>query len=329
MGAFLPDDAALSPIRQETHPMSQTVPSLVRRAAALAGTSILAGLLLAGCATAAGSPTGGPTTAPSPTPAPTRLPGVVSGSLVLRIDAVGGFIRPEASLTAYPTLAVYSDGAVIVPGPVAAIFPGPLLPNLQVTRLTEAGLARLVAAATSAGLDGPNAQYVLPGPAGADSASLKFTFVVDGKAHTIGANQLDSTDTTGLDATVIAARAKLATFLKAAGDLATLAGSDGTDPAAPAPYVVHEVRIYATPGAQAEPASPSVAWPLATPLASFGGEAAGFMTGSRCGAVSGSDLQTLRPLLETASEQATWSSSGTWSLIVRPLLPDESGCPGG
>ncbi|HVA85136.1 MAG TPA: hypothetical protein VNF73_02335 [Candidatus Saccharimonadales bacterium] len=42
----------------------------------------------------------------------------------------------------------------------------------------------------------------------------------------------------------------------------------------------------------------------------------------------GADLATVEPLLQRASTLTPWTSGGhRWSIVVRPLLPDESGCP--
>ena len=51
-----------------------------------------------------------------------------------------------------PTLLVTGDGRLIVVGPVAEIYPGPLLPNLQVRTITEAGIQQLLALAAEHGL---------------------------------------------------------------------------------------------------------------------------------------------------------------------------------
>ena len=72
-----------------------------------------------------------------------------------------------------------------------------------------------------------------------------------------------------------------------------------------------------------------IAWPLTTPLATFGAPPiqGGGLNGTRCGVVEGTDAATLRPLLEKANQLTPWTSGGkTYSLRVRPLLPDESGC---
>ena len=50
--------------------------------------------------------------------------------------------------------------------------------------------------------------------------------------------------------------------------------------------------------------------------------------GMRCGVVDGADLDTLWPILEKANALTPFTSGGKeYTFLVRPLLPDESGCP--
>jgi hypothetical protein len=52
------------------------------------------------------------------------------------------------------------------------------------------------------------------------------------------------------------------------------------------------------------------------------------MTSARCGVVSGADLALLKPLLATATEITGWKSSGAvYTLILLPMLPDQTACP--
>jgi hypothetical protein len=43
--------------------------------------------------------------------------------------------------------------------------------------------------------------------------------------------------------------------------------------------------------------------------------------------VTGSDLATLLPLVQTANQLTPWTSGGKeYTLLFRPMLPDETGC---
>jgi hypothetical protein len=88
-------------------------------------------------------------------------------------------------------------------------------------------------------------------------------------------------------------------------------------------------RVYVALGAPSGDGSttePGVAWPLSTPLASFGTPAVPDrgITGLRQGAVFGADAATLGPILDHANSQTPFISGGMlYTLFVRPLLPDE------
>lgn len=293
---------------------------LLPRAAALLASVLLAGIL---AACAAGAPT--PTSSPGGS---AILHPTGSGDLVLRYEEVGGFVAPESLLSRYAVVSVYGDGTVITVGPVAAIFPGPALPNLIAARLTETGLQRLLVAAGTAGLLGPDAQYDATGIA--DATTARFTVVAAGSRHVISAYALREA-TSGMEGgpAVAAARARLRAFADALGDLRRTLGPETVGP--DAPYTYPALRILAAPGAppSGDPAvaRPPLAWPLSTPLASFGAPGTGATASFRCGVVRGADLDTLRPLFARATQITGWTSGGSvYTLMLLPMLPDDAGC---
>jgi len=300
-------------------------PTTSRRAASLVAAGILAGLIAACSAAASPTPSasGGP--APSTIAHPTG-----AGDLVLRYEETGGFAGPQPNLGRYPAVAVYGDGSVITEGPIPAIFPGPALPNLRVTKLTEAGLQRLLAAATTAGLLGPDAQYDATGIA--DATTAEFTVVAGGSRHHVTAYALGiSTPEQEDGAANVAARTRLRAFTQVLGDLRRTFADDIVGP--DSPYAFGSIRVQAARGAP-KPGDPAVTrppldWPLSTPLATFGqpGKGAGVMESFRCGVVTGADLDILRPLLAQATQITGWRSDGViYTLVLQPMLPDESGC---
>src|SRR5204863_7467975 len=111
-------------------------------------------------------------------------------------------------------------------------------------------------------------------------------------------------------------------------DLHGTLGSDVTN--GESAYPVTKARLIVTPGApQGGDAGPqqTIVWPLATKLAEFG---EGFPIGpeTRCGAVAGDAMATLLPLLQRANSATPWvSANRQFTVVVRVLLPDESGCP--
>jgi hypothetical protein len=279
----------------------------------------LTALLVASCsAGAAGSP--------SASPGASLNHHQGAAELIFRYETVGGFVPREFLLTSYPTISIYGDGTVITEGPQIAIYPGPALPNLIATRITEAGQQHLLALAADAGLLGPDARYDAIGIA--DAGTAQFTVVVDGKRHVISAYALGESQDLGLDGAVAAQRARLRAFVARLGDLR---GSLGPEVGPEAPFRFMAVRLFVQPGILGEgPAQAGVDWPLANPLASFGESAQpGAGEGLRCGVVSGQDLETVRPMLMKANQATPWRSGGrAFSIRIRVLLPDESGCPG-
>ena len=280
------------------------------------------------------APTSTPTSTPSASPSSSPATGAIShptGSkdLVFRFDNDGGLIAPGSNLGHVPQISVYGDGLVVMPGLQPMIYPPAARPSLVAARLSEPGLQALLAAAEKAGLLGKDADYPANGIADAPTAS--FTVVADGVTHHVTAYALlESQSTDGLDAATIAARAALLDFTNQLGDPATLVGAANfTDLGA---YVPDRMRVIAMPVPNPRPsvmAEPPVAWPLSTPLASFGSPLKGTNPGLRCGVVEGADLALLNPAIDKATSISPWTSGGDdWTIAFRPELPDETGCPG-
>jgi hypothetical protein len=241
--------------------------------------------------------------------------------LILRIDVGGGFVALQTNLRQVPMFALYADGRMIVPGPQIEIYPGPALPNLQMRTVSEEGIQAILAEARAAGLLGPDRHY--DGILVADAPTTTFTVVSDVIRHTVSVQALGF-EQTAPDATQeeIQARAKLSAFQSRLGDLQSWlpAGSLGPE----GPFVTDELRVHVMPYQPVEDLSQkTVAWPL--------GSFKGFTTPPdgdiRCGTVTGNDLEAALAAAGNANELTPWRADGErWTLVFRPLLPDESGC---
>jgi hypothetical protein len=277
--------------------------------AAIALTAIVA----AACAAPAGAinPSASPNAAIDP------------DSVVIRVDWEGGFVPPGVNLSRLPLVLVTADGRVITQGPQDAMYPGPLLPNLQVRTLTPEALADLLERAADDGLL-VDAEYA-GGPI-ADAATTVLRITVDGVTYTQSAYALyESLDASGMeqpaDAPGAEGRAAMRSFLDALSGL-----PDDAYTGASLPYVADGMRVYSSefvpdPAADWQP----VQWPLED-LATAG-ESAGEGLGIRCQVVTGDDLASVLPLLEDANGATPFRSGGAdYTLIVRPLLPGERGC---
>ena len=280
----------------------------------------------------------GPGTSPSAVPPASASPskpdcGVATwakgaNDLVLRVTVSGGFVAPGVDQTSVPVISVYGDGRVISEGPQIMIYPGPLLPSLQVQVLDETGMRRLLNAAAAAGLLVPDVTYEQHTVA--DAPTSFFTLAADGCTHHVNAQALIESDSTaGLDQATIDARAKLLKFRTALMDLPTLVGKDNVADGGVYEPTAYRIVAREEPAGTGAPASPvtAVTWPLATPLTKFGAPLGAGIADVRCGVAAAAEAQALKPLFEKANAETQWSSAGrSYSLRVRPLLPDESGC---
>ena len=222
-------------------------------------------------------------------------------------------LPPWVTLGFYPTVVLYADGRLIMQGPQIEIYPGPALPNLQVTHVSQAGVEQVLTWAEEAGLKGPDRQL---GELLLDAGQTVFTVVSpDGTHHT------SVTDLSASDPEIRA----VAHFQEVMLDLRSwipdeIAGADE-------PYAFDRLRVIsseADPAAIVDPQlSSTLEWPLDTPLADLGtsmSEPANY----RCGLIEGDDLAALMPLLQQANELTLWQSDDTlYQLELRPLLPDE------
>jgi hypothetical protein len=296
-----------------------------RLALSLAAVAVLAGA----CARLSGSPGSG---SPGPTSGPpaTGIPHPTGpDDLVLRVDLVGGFVPPNLLFSRVPSFSLYGDGRVIVEGAHTEIYPQPALLALLVQRVTPEGVQRLLELARDAGLLGPDASYTTMHVS--DMPTTVFTVNADGSRHVVQVYGLGvDTSGAGMSDSERAARKALSAFLGKLGDLRATLGSDQVRDAGE--YTPTALRLLVTDGRPAtDPGlqEPEVAWPLDSPLASFGKplEPGATRSVSRCGVVRGDDLDRLLPAVREATEISPWTSAGaTFGITFRPLLPDEDGC---
>jgi hypothetical protein len=246
--------------------------------------------------------------------------------LILRMAYEGGFVPYEYTLGSTPFWSLFGDGTVIVPGPQIEIYPGPALPNLTATHVSEDGMQAILEAARNAGLMDGDASY--GNQCIADAATTVFTTDADGQTSVVSAYALDVDEPAGTcgNGEDADARAKLAAFQAKLTDLQSWLpnGSLGTE----RPYDPTEMRVYVLPyRGDAELPQDPTEWPLEPPLDSFGEPVENAPSDTRCGVVTGEDLTTLLAAARDANALTPWTSGGTdYQLIFRPLLPDEHAC---
>ncbi len=236
-------------------------------------------------------------------------------------------IAPLSLFGNQPSLVIAGDGIVVTSGPVPAIYPGPLLPNLVGRAISAAGRDRIGQEARDLGLlsgptdfTGPNALM------GAVSGRIELT--VDGRRLTITGDPSAQIEcvTTPCDPAP-GTPAAFGAFWRMLLDLPSWLA---TDLGPEAPYVAPAYALLVGPAPRADPAltQQPADWPLDQQLATFGGPVAN--GSARCGTVSGDDADRLRPVLAAANQLTPWvqdrGASEAFGLTVRPLVPGEDAC---
>ncbi|GHJ48394.1 hypothetical protein Cs7R123_57360 [Catellatospora sp. TT07R-123] len=242
-------------------------------------------------------------------------------TVALRVEQVGGFVPPAYLASRIPMLTVYADGRVITEGPVTMIYPGPALPNIQVRRISSGDVQKLVDQAVKAGI---GTKQDLGQPGVTDMPDTVITVhTADGDKKTTAYALNEEIRTDGLSADQVAARRKLLDLVKALTDLDTTLGKGAVGQSEPyqAKTVAGLASTYqANPdaGKQAE-----VAWPgPALPGKAF---SEGLDLG--CVAATGDQATAVLAAAAKANQLTPWTSGGkTYSVAIRPLLPDEADC---
>ncbi len=299
---------------------------------------VLVVLVAASCSATPGSggspgSTSGPGGSSGASPAVSASAGIAhpsgGGDLVLRISTDGGFVAPGQVLTRIPEFSLYGDGTVVTVGPQIAIYPAPALPNLQMQRVSEAGVQRILEAAREAGLFGVDRQIDFPGIM--DAPWTTFTLVADGATHVtrvyaMGASEAVPGSSSGADV----ARRALAELRAKVTALDAWLAADllGAQSSYPITRLRVYVDVYQPQGGAQEPSPGYLEWSGTQPLDALGTAVAG-LPATRCAVLEGDALAAVLPALRQANGLTGWKSGGrTWALRLRPLLPDESGCAG-
>jgi hypothetical protein len=246
-----------------------------------------------------------------------------SNQVVLRVTDGGGFVPVEYNLTATPEFTLYGDGRVIVSGPVIAIYPGPALPNLQTTVISEEAMSAILSAAQEAGLLQNGVDYGQPGIT--DVSTTTFVVNVGGNAYQSSVYALGmEAGASGLTMAQQQARAALQDFRSKLTDLTAFV----SDPMTWSAYAYEALAVYSQPVDATASTDTTDLMPgrLDWPLGDLSTLGTPVDPGFRRVVVSGQDLDTLqqKPPLTKANAITLWTSAGRdYHLYFRPLLPDE------
>lgn len=256
-----------------------------------------------------------PTTDPATTPAP--APGAIEHPTdpavpVVRVETGrDGFMIVEAAYAQLPVFVVSGDGTLVRPGPQIEIYPQPLLPALETSRLTEEQIQSLLALADEHGLLAPPPDYDAVTPPVADAGSTIVTLGARGETFVHRAFAL------GMEEQPDEARSRLAAFVEAAAALVGEAAAAGGEVYTAAEYAVGWMEVdLASFESEIEPRV--VPWP----------EALGAM-GEDCVVVDGA---AVTEALATADQLTFFTRPGATDpdsavrIMLRPLLPGSDAC---
>jgi hypothetical protein len=243
--------------------------------------------------------------------------------VVLQVFAHDGFVPVSYSLTQLPGFSLYGDGTVVVTGPVIEIYPGPALPNLQTTTISEEAVQAILSAAREAGLFDNDVDYGQPGITDMPVTSIvinadKTTYRSD--IYALGMEE----GAGGLTMEQQQARAAINDLAGKFADLTSFESGEinwaSYDYSALAVFSQAIDPSTTTDSTEVQPNR--LEWPLGD-LSTLGQavEPEGF----RKVVVSGEDLAKLKPMLGEATQITVWTfGDREYNLYFRPLLPDET-----
>jgi hypothetical protein len=232
--------------------------------------------------------------------------------VVIEYVEVGGFTTREFTFQQTPNVLVSGDGQVFGPGAQIAIYPGPLLPAVQVQPVSAQGIQSMLAAADDAGLL-QAVEYEQPTNI-ADASTARVTINVNGEtfvheAYALGLGMAGD----GVEEST--ERQALAGFIAELNDLPTLVGADELGEQIlfdPAEYGIEALVVDDLAAYAADDIQPTVLdWPadLGVRLADA----------SSCTVVSAEEVgETL-----LAATQLTFFTDAdvTYQVLAKPILP--------
>jgi len=234
---------------------------------------------------------------------------------IIQIRSEGGFAPVEVVLGRGPTYTILGDGRIILQGPIPEIYPGPLLPNYQVGRLSEEDMGSIMDYVAEMGLPGITeeaddsaTQYV------ADAITEVVTFWDSNGPHVYSVYAL------GIEPNP--SNPKTAAFAKMLDFISRKAIEIETSPYEPDTVQVIAGASMLLPDPQFEDVRP---WPLEDDLDQWAELPNGWLCSTQ-----GPDVLTL---FEDATQLTEWlhpnpmMDAPPFVLLVRPLLPGEDSCP--
>lgn len=231
--------------------------------------------------------------------------------VVLSVTSEGGFMPVEANLDRMPRYVVTADRSLYYVGPTTMEFPGPILPNVQVTTLDQATIDEILRLVEEMGLPEVDEEVDNSGAEQIADASTEFITYVDA----------DGSHRMGFYALGISEGGSTQRLL--AGEIVDLL-DEASATGQSRPYQPERLQVAAGPPMVVEPGMATVEeWPLEM---SFD-EMAEWAMDWRCAEVTGERVADLVEVFSAANQATTWSAGNrTLGIRARPLLPGETAC---
>lgn len=246
--------------------------------------------------------------------------------VLVRVAFEGGFTTREWTLTSLPSLSLYGDGTLVLPGAQIELYPGPALPSISTRTVTEDGIQATLEEVLRS-IDGVPDEMLDMGSVGlADVPTTVITIRagdVDRTIKVYGLSELTERPQHMSDEE-FQARGRLQQLVTKLEGLTTWLpdGSLGAETS----YEGSGARLFVGDYRKVDLPQEPITWPLEGGLDHFGGVTSG-SDPYRCGVVEGVDWAALRASATRANELTPWTEAGArFSILFRPLLPDESGC---
>lgn len=232
-------------------------------------------------------------------------------AVVLTVTSEGGFVPVEFNLDRMPRHVLTADRSLYNQGPTTEEFPGPILPNVQVTTVDEDTYREVMDLVDGLGLADIEERVDDTGSDRIADASTEFiTYYDDDGAHRYGFYALGMAGGGSTDRL-------LASEIVEILDQATLTGDSRT-------YQPERLQVAAGPPMEVDEANRTIEeWPLAisfTEMEEWG-------MGWRCTGFTGPEVSELVEVFFSANQATVWEEGDDrFAIRARPLLPGETAC---
>ena len=264
-------------------------------------------VLVAGCGS---GDSASDTTGPDDPVTTTTGPSVQPDDVVLSITSEGGFVPVEHAIDPVPRYVLTADRSLYHQGPVPEIFPGPLLPNIQVTELSEPDYEEVMRLVEQVGFpefdersNDDAANQV------ADAATDVFRYHDEEGTHSYSVYALGLVQGGGQE---------LVLLTEIIDILDQTSFGEGSQS-----YQGERLQVIAgeSMGVADPQFTTEAEWPLDVPYE----EMEAFAAGQRCVVLEGEAAEAAYQVFAEANQGYVWGPDGL-TIRPRPLLPGEEGC---